>query len=247
MIWSETISEKEARGLMENVQKWGFGMAPLKPSTAQGNRRALVAVKNFVNGEGSTKLDSITEDISKVKGLFNRVIKQDQWDWFTVNMYFDYPTYRDLVSIVNSLTLLRKAIIDKDNPAGEKALKTLMGNNFNTYCENYLSFNINAETPAEYLYILSRREDKDILKIGMTTRNVQKRVNEINSATGVVFPYSARKVYKVKNSAVVERGVHSLLASYRIRVDREFFRIDYAKACSMIEDYLQQQDQYYYG
>lgn len=107
--------------------------------------------------------------------------------------------------------------------------------------------NINAETPAEYLYILSRREEKDILKIGMTTRNVQKRVNEINSATGVVFPYSARKVYKVKNSALVERGVHSLLAPYRIRADREFFRIDYAKACSMIEDYLLQQDQYYYG
>ena len=205
---------------MENIQKWGFGMAPLKPSTAQSNRRALTAVKNFVNGEGTTKLDTISEDISKVKGLFNRVYKQDQWDWFTVNMYFDYPTHRDLVSIVNALTSLRKAIIDQDNALGEKALKTLTDHNFSVYCENYLSFNINSETPAEYLYILSRREEKDILKIGMTTRNVQKRVNEINSATGVVFPYSARKVYKVKNSALVERGVHLLLAPYRIRADR---------------------------
>lgn len=107
---------------MENIQKWGFGMAPLKPSTAQSNRKALAAVKNFVNGEGPTKPDTICEDISKVKGLFNRVVKQDQWDWFTVNMYFDYPTHKDLVSIVNALTLLRKAIIDKDNPLGEKAL-----------------------------------------------------------------------------------------------------------------------------
>ncbi len=49
---------------MENIQKWGFGMAPLKPSTAQSNRRALTAVKNFVNGEGTTKLDTINEDIT---------------------------------------------------------------------------------------------------------------------------------------------------------------------------------------
>ena len=231
---------------MEKIQKWGFGMAPLKPSTAYSNRKAIVATKNFVNGEGTTKLDTICEDISKVKGLFNRVVKQDQWDWFTVNMYFDYPTHRDLIIIVNALVSLRKAILSNDNQLGEKALKSLTHSHFNTYCENYLSFTINAETPAEYLYILSRREEKDILKIGMTTRNVQKRVNEINSATGVVFPYSARKVYKVKNSALVERGVHSLLASYRIRADREFFRIEYAKACSMIEDYLMQQDQYYY-
>lgn len=221
-------------------------MAPFKPNTARNNRKALVSVKNFINGEGTINLDTITEDISWVKGLFNRVVKQDQWDWFTVNMYFDYPNHKDLVSIVNALTTLRKAIIDKDNPLGEKALKTLLSGNFITYCNNYLSFNINAETPAEYLYILSRREEKDILKIGMTTRNVQKRVNEINSATGVVFPYSARKVYKVKDSALVERGVHLLLAEYRIRDDREFFRIEYAKACSIIENYLQQQDQYYY-
>ena len=231
---------------MEKIKKWGFGMAPLKPNTARNNRRALVSVKNYVNGEGTTNLDTITEDISWVKGLFNRVVKQDQWDWFTVNMYFDYPTHKDLVSIVDALNSLRKAIAGKDNHIKERAFKSLLSSNFIMYCDNYLSFNINAQTPAEYLYILSRREEKDILKIGMTTRNVQKRVNEINSATGVVFPYSARKVYKVKDSALVERGVHSLLAEYRIRADREFFRIEYAKACSMIENYLQQQDQYFY-
>ena len=232
---------------MENIQKWGFGMAPFKTKTAQRNRDALIAVKNFVNGEGTVNLNTLIDDISSVKGIFNRVIRQDQWDWFTVNMYLDYPSHCDLVNIVSSLTFLRKAIIDKDDHLGKRALSTLAESHFSQYCDNYLTFNINAETPAEYLYILSRREEKDILKIGMTTRNVQKRVNEINSATGVVFPYSARKVYKVKDSGLVERGVHLLLAAYRIRADREFFRIDYAKACAMIEEYLEQQNQYYYG
>lgn len=231
---------------MEKVQKWGFGMAPLKPATERANRAAISSVSRFVSGGNGAVHNSITEDISRVKGLFNRILKQDQWDWFTVNMYFDFPQQQDLVELVSVLGVLRKAIIEHDDAHGTKALERLRQSHFLAYCENYLSFNVNTETPEEYLYILSRREEKDILKIGMTIRNVQKRVNEINSATGVVFPYSARKVYKVKNSRLVEKDVHAMLSQYRIRADREFFRIDYAKACSLIEEYLKQSNQYYY-
>ena len=80
----------------------------------------------------------------------------------------------------------------------------------------------------------------------MTTRNVQKRVNEINSATGVLYPYSARKVYKVKDCRQVEKDVHHLLDNYRIRADREFFKISFRNACEIIEGYLQQSGQYFY-
>lgn len=52
---------------------------------------------------------------------------------------------------------------------------------------------------------------------------LKKRVNEINSATGVLYPYSARKVYKVKNCQQVEKDIHKILQNYRIRADREFF------------------------
>lgn len=73
-------------------------------------------------GEGIANPKSINEDISRVKGIFNRVIKQDQWDWFTVNMHLDYPTNCDLSGIVSSLTLLRKAITNKDDILGQDAL-----------------------------------------------------------------------------------------------------------------------------
>lgn len=233
---------------MENVQKWGFGMAPLKAETARLNREAICAVRGFVSGEVISIKSNFPDEISRVKGLFNRIIKQDQWDWFTINMYMDYPSYRDLTCIVSSLSSLRKAILEKDDSKGKKALETLVKRHFLEYCSNYLSFNpSDKENEAEYLYILSRREEKDVLKIGMTTRNVQIRVNEINSATGVVFPYSARKVYKVKDSKTVEKEVHSLLSSYRIRSDREFFRIDYSEACSIIEAYLNRSNQLYYN
>lgn len=91
-----------------------------------------------------------------------------------------------------------------------------------------------------------RREEKNILKIGMTTRNVQKRVNEINSATGVIYPLAARKVFKVKNSRLVEKEIHKLLSEYRLRADREFFMVDYSVACNIIDKYLTENHLYYY-
>lgn len=231
---------------MEKIVKWGFGMAPLKLSTETKNKRAITSVKNFVIGEGTINLMQLPDDLSWVKGIFSRVIKQDQWDWFTVNMYFDYPPYHDIKHIVAALKTLRDAILKKDDSLGRNSLVQLEQSHFVMYCENYLNFDINKETEADYLYILSRREETDILKIGMTTRNVQKRVNEINSATGVLYPYSARKVFKVKNCKKVEKEIHSLLSPYRVRMDREFFKIKYGTACSLIEDYLIKTHQYYY-
>lgn len=229
-----------------NNAKWGFGMAPLKPITDLKNKQALREVKKFVIGEDIVDFDTLPENISLVKGLFNRVIKQDQWDWFTVNMYFDYPTYRHMENIVKSLRNLRNALSYNNNALGEESLIVLKKNRFIEYCDNYLTFDIGNDSNREYLYILSRREEKDILKIGMTTRNIQKRVNEINSATGVLYPYSARKVFKVKNCKKVEKEVHELLAQYRIRNDREFFKLSYSDACSFIEQYLTSTHQHYY-
>lgn len=232
--------------IMKQITKWGFGMAPIKEKTDQENRKAIESVKNFVLGNSKVYSGNIIDELSRVKGLFNRIVKQDQWDWFTVYMYFDYPTLKDTKSIVLALSTLRKAITTKDDTMGRSSLKKLQDSLFAVYCDNYLNFDINVETATEYLYILSRREEKDILKIGMTTRNVQKRVNEINSATGVVYPLSARRVFKVKNSKIAEKGIHNLLSEYRIRADREFFKIDYSKACEIIDEYLNHNHLYYY-
>lgn len=232
---------------MRHIPKWGFGMAPLKKTTEQSNRKAIKHTRDFVLGENVILCSgSILDDLSRVKGIFNRVVKQDQWDWFTVYMYLDYPPRQDIRSIVSALAFLRRAIIETDNDLGRKSLKLLQENRFITYCDNYLNFDINFETPSEYLYILSRREEKDVLKIGMTTRNVQKRVNEINSATGVIYPLSARKVFKVKNSRIVEKDVHNLLSEYRMRADREFFKIGYGQACHIIEEYLTRNHLFFY-
>lgn len=231
---------------MSEIAKWGFGMAPIKSATNTMNRSALSNVISFLSGADIANSSTLLDDISLVKGLFNRIIKQNQWDWFTINMYFDYPSERDLRVIVVNLGMLRNAIAKHDNVAGQKSLQRLISSNIMLYCNNYLNFDINKETAEQYIYILSRREEKEILKIGMTTRNIQKRVNEINSATGVLFPFSARKVYKVKDCRRAEKDIHTLLQNYRIRSDREFFALKFRAACTIIEEYLEVSHQSYY-
>lgn len=72
-------------------------------------------------------------------------------------------------------------------------------------------------------------------------------MNEINSATGVLYPYSARKVYKVKNCQQVEKDIQKILQNYRIRADREFFKISYQEACNIIETYLSNSEKEFYN
>lgn len=226
--------------------KWGFGMAPLKHNTKLKNRACIEQVINLLNTNTTFNNTNNIESLSIVKGLFSRIQKQDQWDWFTINMYFDYPTDKDINIIIPALSSLRKAIISNNTYLKQQSIKSLQKANFLLYCNNYLYYNTSNIKAEEYIYILSRKEEPDILKIGMTTRNVQKRVNEINSATGVLYPYSARKVYKVKNCHQVEKDIHILLENYRIRADREFFKIPFREACHIIETYIRKTSYNFY-
>lgn len=233
--------------LKSKIAKYGFGMAPLKNNIEIKNRFCIKQVQNLLNNCSTLSSAEIAESISTVKGLFNRIIKQNQWDWFTINMYFDYPTNKDIRIIISALTLLRQSIITDNFDTRQKSIIQLQNTNFMLYCKNYLNYDESKDTSEEYIYILSRREEPDILKIGMTTRNIKKRVNEINSATGVLYPYSARKVYKVKNCRQVEKDIHNILQNYRIRTDREFFKIPFREACHIIDTYLNSSGRDFYN
>ena len=100
--------------LMNNA-KWGFGMAPLKSITDLKNKQALRKVKKFVIGEDIVEFDTLPENISLVKGLFNRVIKQDQWDWCTLTIRLTdiWKTLSDLCEIFEMPYLITTTIWEK--------------------------------------------------------------------------------------------------------------------------------------
>ena len=177
--------------------------------------------------------------VSELKGMFNRSLLKDQWDWFTVYERLGYPPRKEMQHFVFKLTALRQSLRDRvteliDTTRNDLAQSTLL---------HYLDCWRYGKIPEDgaehgWLYILSTREQPEILKIGMTIRTVPERVKEINSATGVLYPFSARVIYKVKDARAAERRIFMLLSDYRVRQDREFFKVPFPKAAKIIENAL---------
>jgi hypothetical protein len=95
------------------------------------------------------------------------------------------------------------------------------------------------EPDAGWVYILSTRELSDLLKVGMTTRTVEMRTQEINGATGVAIPFGVRRCWRVVEPKRAEKIVHEALAAYRLRNDREFFRMDFTVAAQCTQEAIE--------
>lgn len=213
--------------------KWGFGHAPLKSKTALKNKKAVLSFLKHINDE-TTEID--LDEISLVKGLINRCIRKDQWDWFTIYTLLGRPERDELISILPLIMEYRNAVKFDEVDKLQNTKKKLIDKNILFLLENYLG---KRKVDLEgYIYILSRREDPDILKIGMTTRDVEVRLKEINSATGVLYPYSVRIIIKVEKPKEAENCIFEELDDFRIRKDREFFNIEFKVAINMINKCL---------
>lgn len=219
--------------------KWGFGNAPLKP---HHRKRAEVAIRSLQ--KTLTQLPTgasaeCLEGISYVKGLFNRTVKQDQWDWYTVWALLGRPSRTPASKIVTGLSRLRLSLKEGDADGARLAKAELEATRLDRYLASFLAGEERA-TPGRsgFIYILSTRSEPRYLKIGMTRRTVEQRVKEINAATGVMIPYGVRAAWRVADAERAEREIHSLLADHRVRDDREFFEIEYNHASRLVNDYI---------
>lgn len=222
----------------KSIAKWGFGMAPLSKTMRERYDNAVRGLTLFLQGE--ICVDEIRlETLSEVKGMFNRSIKKDQWDWFTVYERLGYPPKGEMQYFVSRLVELRRSIRDLE-PEKVKTIKNeLVHSTLPYYLDCWRDTKVQEEDNQHgWLYILSTKSQPNILKIGMTLRTVPERISEINSATGVLYPLSARTVYKVKDAKAAERRVFQLLSDYRVRRDREFFEIPFIEAVRIIEEEL---------
>ena len=66
---------------------------------------------------------------------------------------------------------------------------------------------------------------------------------EINAATGVAIPFGVRACWRVTSPAETERNVHSALKAFRLRGDREFFRLTFSEACRQVESVIRDSNQ----
>lgn len=219
---------------VKTIAKWGFGMAPIS-STMRCRYDDAVQSMLQVLERDRPLADVNTDAVSELKGMFNRCRREDQWDWASVHDEFGFPSKPVLRHTVKWLEQLRSAVIDQDEKLFEKSKFELINLNILLYLYAYQSRSESDDGGlGEWIYILSRREEPDVLKIGMTSKSVSERVKQINGHTGVLRPWSVRQVFRVKDASMVERAVFSSLAEYRMRPDREFFQLAFHEACEMI-------------
>lgn len=217
-------------------QKWGFGMAPIKPAVQQSRLEAAQTVRTVLEGAGYTTMKQL-EHISIAKGLFTRSFKRDQWDWFTVWSQLGFPSSRMARQAAGALSHLRVGLRD-GHLAAQEIIAPTTRSDILAALGQFVA-DTDARPPGHgFIYILSTREVPDVLKIGYTDRDVATRVREINSATGVLIPYGARAAWLVPQARCVESDLHDRLADFRVRKDREFFRIPFADAAKIVDTYV---------
>ena len=77
--------------------------------------------------------------------------------------------------------------------------------------------------PTEYVYVLVNKSMPDMVKIGMTIREVDQRAKEISGATGVPTPWIPVFSFKCFNSHKLEQEIHEHLDAVRVSGNREMF------------------------
>ncbi|MFH9661256.1 GIY-YIG nuclease family protein [Streptomyces sp. NPDC017248] len=217
-------------------QKWGFGLALVKPDVQRARVEAARTVLATL-AQGHVEALGRLDDLSTVKGLFTRTYKKDQWDWFTVSAQLGYPPLKEARQASGTLQHLRLCIRDANWQGAAEAAATLTAAGLPRRLGDFIT-----GTPAPldgrgFVYVLSTREAPEMLKIGYTDRDPLTRAKEINSATGVIIPWGVRGAWTVAHAQRVEAEVHALLADYRVRRDREFFHMPFAEAARIIDGY----------
>ncbi|MGL5963849.1 MAG: GIY-YIG nuclease family protein [Fusobacteriaceae bacterium] len=64
------------------------------------------------------------------------------------------------------------------------------------------------------------------VKIGKTKRDIEKRINELSSSSGVPHKYACAYSIEVSDCHIVEKKLHEDFSKYRVNNNREFFEID---------------------
>ncbi len=218
----------------------GFGMAPKKTKQYEKALNAARQVREVLLVKSawfpvSEEAVSLANAVSEVKGLFSRVVKEDQWDWAIIAAVFGFPAREECGDIIQHLVLLRRALLSGEKDEIITSIKALTYTNAATYLGYFTGELDPPKGPrgSGQIYILSNRAKPDHLKIGKTTIQPVIRATQINSATGVYDPFGLRWAVRVWDVADAERLIHRELREFRMTEKREFFHLNFhdAKRC----------------
>ena len=84
------------------------------------------------------------------------------------------------------------------------------------------------------LYILTNQSMPGLVKIGLTTTNVEQRMRELDT-TGIPLPFECFSAWEVTDAAMAEKALHVAFGDHRIRERREFFRLSPDKPTAVLK------------
>jgi DNA-directed RNA polymerase subunit RPC12/RpoP len=100
-----------------------------------------------------------------------------------------------------------------------------IGDTFSILCPRCKLEIVTATFYRGFVYILSNSSMPDLIKIGITERDPYQRAFELN-ATGVPEPFHVEAFFVSDDPLRDEEVIHALLDEFRVRNNREFFRLD---------------------
>jgi hypothetical protein len=95
-----------------------------------------------------------------------------------------------------------------------------------------------------YVYVLSNPCMPNLVKIGFTRRNIDIRLAELNSSTGVPESFVLEAAFSSVSPERDEQVVHSKLSDHRTNKNREFFQIEVLEAITKIKNIFEKPPDY---
>ena len=85
----------------------------------------------------------------------------------------------------------------------------------------------------EYVYLATNDAMPGLVKIGIA-KDVDERMGQLSSSTGVPQSFEEKFSCKVQDSGAIEYQLHQFFDYFRVKRDREFFKIDWRVAQSVL-------------
>jgi len=103
------------------------------------------------------------------------------------------------------------------------------------YYENMSSLERLANLSKDKSKVYKDKSRHYIYKIGFTFDNPNSRAKQLSDDTRILADFKVEYWLKFSNYKLAEKIVHEKLKKYRVRSNREFFKVDLNKAIEIIE------------
>ena len=84
-----------------------------------------------------------------------------------------------------------------------------------------------------FVYVLTNDYMPGVVKIGYTAQSIKERLKELDK-TGTPWPFRCHFAIETERYKEIEELVHEAFAGYRVRENREFFKISPEKAVAAL-------------